>query len=230
LSYQDCAVRLRLPFHISLYLVIGFVASLLCLAVFAALADAINEQETVVAVDLAVADSLHQQVTDAQARLYWFISLFGSQVVFVIALALGVYFVYRRQWRTTLVWAIALGGGQLLNWLLKAAFARPRPAYAAQFVQEINTSFPSGHAMLSIICYGMIAYLAMRLTTNLRTRIFIAFAAVMIVVLISISRMYLGVHYLSDVVAGISAGGLWLSVCITAMERLRRGKTRQEVD
>jgi membrane-associated phospholipid phosphatase len=221
-------VRFRLPFHVSLYLVIGFVASVICLTAFAALADEINEQETLVEIDMAIADSLHQQVTDAQGSLYWFISLFGSQVVFIIAVAVGVYLIYKRQWKTALVWGIALGGGQLLNLLLKAVFARPRPVYSTQFVQEINASFPSGHAMLSMICYGMIAYLAMRLTPNLRARILIAFAATLIVVLISISRMYLGVHYLSDVVAGMAAGGLWLSVCTTAMERLRRRKSNQK--
>lgn len=217
-------MRLRLPFQISLYLVVGFLASILCLAVFAALADEVNEQETIVEIDLAIAESLHQHVTEAQAGLYWFITLFGSQGVFIIALALGLYFLYTRRWKSALIWLIALGGGQVLNLLLKAAFARPRPLYAERFVQEINSSFPSGHAMLSMICYGMIAYLAMRLTSNRITRILIGFTAAMIVVLISISRMYLGVHYLSDVVAGMAAGGLWLSVCVTAMERLRRGK------
>jgi membrane-associated phospholipid phosphatase len=215
-------VRFRLPFHISLYLVVGFVASVICLAAFAALADEINEQETLVEIDLAIAESLHQQVSVEQAALHRFISLFGSEVVFLASIVLGVYLLYKRQWKTALVWGIALGGGEVLNLLLKAAFARPRPMYAERFVQEINTSFPSGHAMLSMICYGIIAYLAMRQTLNLRARILIAFAATLIIVLISISRMYLGVHYLSDVVAGMAAGGLWLSVCITAMERLRR--------
>lgn len=217
-------MRLRLPFNISLYLLVGFIASVICLGAFAALAEDVVERDTIVEVDREIAESLHQQVTPPQAQLYRFISLFGSQVVFAVAVLLEVYFVLKRQWRTAIVWGIALGGGQILNGLLKAAFDRPRPIYAEQFVQEINTSFPSGHAMLSMIFYGMIAYLAMRSVPNLRARIFIAFAAVMIVVLISISRMYLGVHYLSDVTAGILAGGVWLSVCATAMERLRRGK------
>lgn len=213
---------MRLPFHVSLYLIIGFIACILCLLTFAALATEINEQNTLVEIDIAIAESLHHQVTHAQAGLHWFISLFGSQVVFALSVALGLYFIYRRQWRTTLVWVIALGGGQLLNVLLKAVFERPRPMYAEYFVQETSSSFPSGHAMLSMICYGMIAYLAMRLTLNLRLRILIAFTATMIIVLISISRMYLGVHYLTDVVAGMAAGGLWLSVCTTAIEGLRR--------
>ncbi len=81
--------------------------------------------------------------------------------------------------------------------------------------------------MLSLIAYGMLTYFGVLALQTWRARTAVVFAAVMLVVLIGISRMYIGVHYFSDVVAGFAAGGVWLSALITGMETIRRRKSYQ---
>jgi len=80
--------------------------------------------------------------------------------------------------------------------------------------------------MESLVVYGMLAYFAVLALRTWKWRVAAVFAAALLVVLIGLSRMYLGVHYLSDVAAGYAAGGLWLSALITAAETVRRGDHR----
>ena len=119
-----------------------------------------------------------------------------------------------------------MGGSAVLNQLLKGLFARPRPYFEHPLLIETSYSFPSGHAMGSFVLYGMLAYFAVLALKTWRARTAVVFGAALLVLLIGLSRMYLGVHYFSDVVAGFAAGGVWLSACITAMEFVRRGKQR----
>ena len=88
---------------------------------------------------------------------------------------------------------------------------------------ETSYSFPSGHAMESFVAYGMLAYLAVLALKTWEARVAAVCGAALLVVLIGFSRMYLGVHYFSDVIAGYAAGGVWLSALITGAETIRRG-------
>jgi membrane-associated phospholipid phosphatase len=90
-------------------------------------------------------------------------------------------------------------------------------------VVETSYSFPSGHAMESFVAYGMLAYLAVLWLRTWEARVAVICGAALLVVLIGFSRMYLGVHYFSDVIAGYAAGGVWLSALITGAETMRRG-------
>jgi undecaprenyl-diphosphatase len=89
-------------------------------------------------------------------------------------------------------------------------------------------SFPSGHAMMSMIGYGMLTYFVLIRVQNRWARFAIVIAAAILIFLIGFSRIYLGVHFFSDVVAGFAAGGLWLITCIGALEflRNRQGKSK----
>jgi membrane-associated phospholipid phosphatase len=116
-----------------------------------------------------------------------------------------------------------VAGSALLNWLLKGLFQRPRPHFAHPLVVETSYSFPSGHAMESFVVYGMLAYLAVLWLRSWEARMAAVCGAALVVVLIGFSRMYLGVHYFSDVVAGYAAGGVWLSALMTGAETIRRG-------
>lgn len=210
---------------ISVYLLVGFIASSACLLVFAAIAEDVYEEEIIVQIDIALANSLHESVTNTQLHIMYFISLFGSQIIVVITIGGMIFYIRRQRWTDLFVWLVAIVGGQVLNVLIKAIFNRPRPIFAYQFVSEIFTSFPSGHAMVSLITYGLIAFILVRAVENLRLRIVIVFCASLMVLLISISRLYLGVHYLSDVVAGMAAGGVWLSSCIALLLRFQHQAT-----
>jgi undecaprenyl-diphosphatase len=125
-----------------------------------------------------------------------------------------------------------LGGAELLNLILKLSFHRPRREVA--FVQLDPYSFPSGHAMISTAAYGAFAYLAWSRLRTRGGRLFLIAGTTLLVGLIGFSRMYLGVHYLSDVLAGVTAGAFWLSVSIALQtafgERFGAGFTGSRAD
>jgi len=115
----------------------------------------------------------------------------------------------------------------VLNFLLKAVFARPRPTFSDPLATALYYSFPSGHAMMSLIAYGLLGYFLFNALPERWQRVVVSAGLIVLILLIGFSRIYLGVHYLSDVLAGFAVGGLWLSFCITAMNYLqgRQGRT-----
>jgi undecaprenyl-diphosphatase len=112
-------------------------------------------------------------------------------------------------------WVGALGGGSLLNMLLKAAMQRARPEVEAATYAE-GWSFPSGHAMGATTAYGMLTYLLVQRFNNYLGAV--VATAVLVILLVGASRIYLGVHYFSDVAAGFLAGAVWLAICVIACE------------
>ena len=129
-----------------------------------------------------------------------------------LALVVCVLLYRRHAVADALLVALALAGAEILNVALKLAFHRPRPEVA--FVRLDTYSFPSGHAMIATAVYGAFAYLACRRTTTLTRSLVAVGAAAVIVAVIGFSRLYLGVHYLSDVLGGIAAGGTWLALAV----------------
>jgi len=208
---------------IGFVIVTGLVLSGASLYLFAKVAEDVVEQETIVQVDLALANELHSMViaNSTTVQVFKFVSLFGFQLLFALAIIVAVIFLLRKQWFYLLIWGVTLLGGNLLNVLIKTLFARPRPVFVDPVALANSFSFPSGHSMQSLIAYGMGAYLICLIVKNHYARIFIVFAAVMAIVLIGISRLYLGVHYLSDVIGGFTAGAVWLATCITAIRVYR---------
>lgn len=214
----------RLPIigQITLPLALGLIASLACIGAFAALADDVIDQEDIVTFDLELANELHRQMTPELIDIYRVFSFIGMQGLLAVGVVVGIYFIVKNQRLSLMVWTAALIGGLLLNMLIKEVFARPRPVFADPIAVMNSFSFPSGHAMLSLITIGMLAYfLWSRLATSY-ARIFAVFFGILLILLIGISRMALGVHYLSDVIAGYAAGGVWLLSCIAAAERFER--------
>ena len=113
-------------------------------------------------------------------------------------------------------------GGETVNLLLKGLFAQPRPHFKHPLVVETSYSFPSGQAMESMVVYGMLAYFAVLTLRGGGKRAALIGGASVLVILIEFSRIYLGAHYVSDVVGGFVAGGVWLSVVITGWQTVRR--------
>jgi undecaprenyl-diphosphatase len=117
---------------------------------------------------------------------------------------------------------VAVLGGEALNLLLKDLFARPRPHFERPLLVETSYSFPSGQAMESLVVYGILAYFAVLAFSGRGKRAGSVGGAAVLVILIGFSRVYLGAHYVSDVIGGFAAGGAWLSAVITGWETIRR--------
>jgi undecaprenyl-diphosphatase len=107
-------------------------------------------------------------------------------------------------------------GGTLVSTLLKRGFDRPRPDYP-HLAQVFTASFPSGHALLSAVTYLTIGIILARVTVERRLRIYFVAVAVALTLLIGTSRVYLGLHYASDVLAGWSLGAAWAILCWTVL-------------
>ena len=125
---------------------------------------------------------------------------------------------------------VSIAGGTLISTLLKDAFARPRPDIVAHLVDVSSLSFPSGHAMMSAVTYLTLGALLASAHRDGKTRTFILVAAVLLTVLVGVSRVYLGVHYPTDVLAGWSAGASWAIACWLVTRRLIGGSEPSRVE
>jgi len=119
----------------------------------------------------------------------------------------------------------AVLGGVTINSLLKIQFARPRPDLFVPAAKVFTASFPSGHAALSAITYMTLAALLARMTVSPRLRVYFVAVAITLTFMIGVSRVYLGVHYPTDVLAGWCIGSAWALICWAIMTRLQhRGR------
>jgi undecaprenyl-diphosphatase len=218
--------RLSPDNYLGLHLTLGLLLSLVALNVFTELTESVTEQEELAQFDLALATALHQNTSPDQVATFRVITDLGNGLVLTaLGVGVGVVLLIRRHWLLLASWLLTLAGGSLLNILLKAIFQRTRPEFVSPFVVEPGWSFPSGHAMGSLITYGLLAYLLV-LVLPRYLKLVIVMAIVSLVLLIGFSRLYLGVHYFSDVVAGYAAGAVWLATSISGTEVARR---RQQV-
>ncbi len=156
------------------------------------------------------------------------ITALGSVAVLTLVTMLAIAFLLvRGRWRQGLLVAFAISGGALASKALKALFARPRPDLVPHLVDVNTLSFPSGHATNSAIVYLTLAILVARTFTEAWTRAYILFSGILLTIMIGITRVYLGVHYPSDVIAGWTAGGAWALV-MSALARILQQKHQIE--
>lgn len=145
---------------------------------------------------------------------------FGTGYIVIIGFTL-IILAYKRRWSQISALAICLAGGGLLSFLLKNTFQRLRPD-SFFLVTETSFSFPSGHALAAMCFYGMLAFFIMRETPSWPLRLLIVTLTLILSLAIGISRIYLGVHYPTDVVAGYAVGFMWLTFCISLLLRYEK--------
>jgi undecaprenyl-diphosphatase len=152
----------------------------------------------------------------------------GSSPIIIIVALFAMYLLLsrRREYVNGLFLLIALLGGWGFDVLLKGLFQRVRPDIN-RLVEVSGYSFPSGHAMVSIAFYGMIAYMFFLNSKTTFYKIIVPILLTILIFIIGISRIYLGVHYPSDVIAGFASGGLWLSGCILALHTFNHYKGKK---
>ncbi len=142
------------------------------------------------------------------------ITALGGETVLTLITIFVVGFLLAMR-KSSTAWFVtgAITSGALVGGLLKHLFLRPRPEIVPHLMQATSASFPSGHAMNSAIIYLTLATLLARSLDDQRVRIYLITIAIAVTVAVGISRVYLGVHWPSDVIAGWSVGALWAAVC-----------------
>ncbi|HMA24958.1 MAG TPA: phosphatase PAP2 family protein, partial [Gemmatimonadaceae bacterium] len=158
------------------------------------------------------------QSPGVQSAMLEITALGTSAVVAMIVFIAGLFLWLNHHKHSAILLIAATLGGMVLDGLLKIGFNRPRPQIFQWGTQVVSSSFPSGHAMASTIVYGTVAYLAARLQQNAASRFLTMGLAALIIVLICSSRLYLGVHYPSDVLAGVIIGLAWAGFCMAILE------------
>lgn len=200
---------------ISLELVIGFAFSVILLSIFGYLTDEIAEGETF-QFDTQAAALAHTLVAPPLTTVMMLITTFGEWwMMTLIGVAVSLMWWHQRRPGRVVLLAIAGLGGAALNQLLKVLVHRVRPDQVGHLVTVQGFSFPSGHAMMSFCFYVTLAYLLVG-TRPTHVRATAILIALVFVGLIGLSRIYLAVHYTSDVIGGFTAGAVWVFANILA--------------
>jgi membrane-associated phospholipid phosphatase len=211
--------------QLSAALVIGLLTAAAALVLFTWLGREILEGE-VLAFDDRLRTLVHDLASPRLTTLMRAASLYGGPVVLVPAgLAAGVVFLIKGWHRGALLVAVNLAGAGLLNWLLKFSFARVRPASFFDYPLPGSPSFPSGHALYAASVFGGLAVLVTARIRNPPLRFAIWVVAIGLILLVGLSRVYLGVHYPSDVFAGYAIGIIWVTA-VAIGDRLARHRRR----
>jgi undecaprenyl-diphosphatase len=204
-----------------IFLLAGGLIAVLGTYLFAKFAGHVRSGSTQ-AFDNAVLQWIAQYRTPTLDAVMLEITFLGTGVVVLMIVAISGMFLWLTKHKySALLLLISTAGGLLLNNLLKAGFGRPRPHLVEWGTQAMTWSFPSGHAMSASVVYGTVAYLAARLQQRHAHRVATLICAAILIVLIGFSRLYLGVHYPSDVFAGVIIGLAWAGFCMATLEAIQ---------
>ncbi len=220
---------------------VGATSALLIVALgamgFLSIADEVQEGETR-ALDLAVLEALRVDGRpDVMIGPDWLhvaaidVTALGSLAVLSLLILLAFALLASlRRWSEGVLLVAGAGGGLLISQGLKLVFGRERPDLAYRAVEAVNASFPSGHAMLSAVVFLTLGVLAARFSDRRRVKVLAMSAAVLISLLVGVSRIYLGVHWASDVLAGWCVGAAWAMLCWLAAVFIQRRFTRRSLE
>ena len=206
----------------------GWTAFLVAGILFLAIAWNVSAQSSLLALDARVAEWLHAHGSPALvAALLAVTHLNSTWAIGAWSGAFAVVLGRMREWYWILTLALAVGGAMLLNLLLKHAYERLRPRFEDPLLVLGTYSFPSGHTAAAVAFYGVLAAFLVSRFYDARRRAACVTGAVAAVALVAFSRIYLGAHYLSDVVAAVCSSTAWLVLCLAAGHALVRGKLKR---
>lgn len=200
------------------------VALLICAAwLFGGVAEDVATGDPLVRVDAYITAWFHAHVTPGATHFMLIVTNFHGPIgIGLLGSALFLYFAWKKDWYWLLTVVTALPGGMLLNVLLKLAFHRGRPGLSEPLLTLAGYSFPSGHVAGATLFYGLLVAWVVFNIRVWQMRVIVVVAACAVVILVGISRIYLGVHYFSDVVAAAAASTAWLVASLLLVDSLRR--------
>jgi undecaprenyl-diphosphatase len=173
--------------------------------------------------DEIIASWLHEHATPGVTTVMRVITVLGSPLFVILLTIVAVGVLMLRRYRYSAVQlGLCVASGILINTILKNVVERTRPHFEPALASAYGHSFPSGHVAAATLLYGSIIVLAWHRMAPVSARIAVASTLIILVQLISLSRMYLGVHYLTDVLAAQFLGALWITISFITVEIFRR--------
>ncbi|HEY4219448.1 MAG TPA: VTT domain-containing protein [Gemmatimonadaceae bacterium] len=209
--------------YLAMHLAVGFVVSLAVIGVFASITEGLVDSSPLTRFDVVVADRLRQSLAPEAIRIFSFLSSLGGRGAMTLLLfAGGVFYAIRREGITLIGWCAAFIGGSLLDASLRFVVRRSELPFADVVLVGWGTGLASGHALGVAVGFGMLAYFVCKFVRNPAGRTLVIVAVAALVAAITVSRLYLGQAYISDASAGLAAGLLWLTTCISGIEIARQ--------
>ena len=216
------AHRLRYEF---LAMARGFAVLLIGISAVAGITEGVTEVPRVMGWDQAFVVAAHQSIGSFEVSLFGFTTeLAGRAASIILGFGVATWLLLARERRLLLLWSGGLVGNSVVIQLMKQYYQRPRPEFMKPYLTEVNFSFPSGHAAASLLMYGLLAYIFFvksHRKFSWKGRLGIVIVVVWIGVFIGTSRLALGVHYPTDVLAGWTVAISWLSVLMAADQFVR---------
>jgi membrane-associated phospholipid phosphatase len=217
----------RLVHTVGLELLAGLVVLTGSAWIFGWMVEDLAEGDT--KVDTRLADWLHEHASPDLTTFFEAVTRLGNVSTLLVVVLLASAVLWRKGWIAELQLLVLAGvGAEIITVGLKHGFQRDRPFFSDPLATESSYSFPSGHASVSLAVYGTLGFIAARHLGSRRAQFAVLAGTAGLVLLIGFSRLYLGVHFLSDVIAGYSLGIAWVALCVVLLQlRLRLKERRQ---
>jgi len=212
---------LRSPGWFAAWPVIGILLFVAGSLAFGAIAYNIQGQGSLVQLDQSLYRDLYARASSASPlmiEIMTFGFFWGKELILVVLPFLALYFLHQRYWQELALLLIGSGGSSLIWRVLNGLSDRPRPE-AQLGIVVTNPSFPSGHTASAILFYGLLAYLIIPRMPSAFWKWLVGLTALLVILFVGYSRVYLGGHYLSDVLAGYAQGLAWLGLSYTVIEK-----------
>lgn len=204
--------------ELALRLGVGALVLIAAASLFGAIAHDVVMSDRLTVLDVQVARWLRAHATPEATRWMLLVTdLHSTIAVSCYATIVAAALAWRRRWRRLTTLVVCVGGGLTLNVLMKLAFQRARPVLDDPLLTLTSYSFPSGHVAGSTLMYGLIVAWAFTRTGRPVIRAAVVVAAAAAIALVAYTRLYLGVHFLSDVAAAFAEGVAWLALCLGAL-------------
>jgi undecaprenyl-diphosphatase len=224
---RDPAYNLVVPGWLGARPVIGIIMALIGGLAFGVLAFNVKTHGPLLQWDVPLARTFHAEAVNLPARLIeWILFGFyvGKELIQILAIFLILYFLHKRFWPELVMVLVGPGGGALLWYFVSRFFDRSRPEAQLGIVVSDRSSFPSGHVISSILFYGLLAYMLVPRMPSTFWKWFTFGAALLTIIYVAFSRLFLGGHYLTDILGGGAFGVAWAGLAYTWIEKVFKVK------